>query len=162
MIARRRLDDPVFDVDLYPADDIDLPLRLGLKGKLANLPEPLYRIRSHPRSTTQAKIRAMEKKTFEVRRKGRSRVRLPRQSTSAWNAAQWATMYVMPGTFRFWLLTGCGRASEQASRMATYRCICPAQAEVVSGMYAGSERNERLERTSPEPAPERDNVMSSP
>jgi glycosyltransferase involved in cell wall biosynthesis len=96
------LDDPVFDVDLYPADDIDLPLRLGLKGKLANLPDPLYRIRSHPKSTTQAKIRAMEKKTFEVRRKAvREYGYRATPVDIGWNAAQWATMHVMPGSWRF-------------------------------------------------------------
>ena len=71
------LDDPVFDVDLYPADDIDLPLRLGLKGKLANLPEPLYRIRSHPRLDDAGEDPRDGEEDVRGPAEGRSRVRLP-------------------------------------------------------------------------------------
>ena len=98
------LDDPVFDVDLDPADDIDLPMRLGLKGKLANLPGALYRIRSHPRSMTQVEYPRDGEEDVPMRRKA---VREYGYRASigdiGWNAAQWATMYVMPRSWRFWL-----------------------------------------------------------
>ena len=76
MIRARRLDDPAFDVDLDPAEDIDLAMRLGMKGKLANLPEPLYRIRTHPGSVTQADPRDGEEDVPDPP-EGRARVRLP-------------------------------------------------------------------------------------
>ena len=102
MIRASALDDPAFDVSMEPAEDIDLAMRLGMKGRLANLPEPLYRIRTHPRSVTQVGIRAMEKKTFEIRRKGTREYGYHATATDlAWNAAQYATMYLMPGSVRF-------------------------------------------------------------
>jgi glycosyltransferase involved in cell wall biosynthesis len=104
MIRATALDDPAFDIEMEPAEDIDLAMRLGMKGKLANLPGALYRIRTHPRSVTQVGIRVMEKQTFRIRRKA---VRDYGYKASVgdlfWNAAQFATMYVIPGSWRFWL-----------------------------------------------------------
>ena len=46
----------------------------------------------------------MEKKTFEVRRKAvREYGYRATPVDIGWNAAQWATMHVMPGSWRFWL-----------------------------------------------------------
>ena len=102
MIRASALEQPAFDPAMEPAEDIDLAMRLGMKGKLANLPEPLYRIRTHPRSVTQVGIRAMEKQTFRIRRKGvREYGYRATPGDLGWNAAQWATMYVMPGSLRF-------------------------------------------------------------
>jgi hypothetical protein len=102
MIRACALDQPAFDPAMEPAEDIDLAMRLGMKGKLANLPEPLYRIRAHSRSVTQVGIRAMEKKTFQIRRKGVREYGYKATAVDlAWNGAQYATMYVMPGSLRF-------------------------------------------------------------
>lgn len=101
MLRASELEDPVFDVDLWPADDIDLPMRLGLKGQLANLPEPLYRIRTHRRSVTQSSMRLMERQTFVVRRKAvREYGYRATVVDVGWNATQWVTMYLMPASWR--------------------------------------------------------------
>jgi glycosyltransferase involved in cell wall biosynthesis len=95
------LEQPVFDPAMEPAEDIDLAMRLGMKGKLANLPGTLYRIRTHPHSVTQVDIRPMEKQTFRIRRKAvREYGYRASLGDLVWNAAQYATMYVMPGSWR--------------------------------------------------------------
>lgn len=42
-----------YAVDLMPAEDLDLWLRLGERGRLANLPEVLLRYRMHPNSVSE-------------------------------------------------------------------------------------------------------------
>ncbi len=54
---------------VWPAEDYDLFLRLGLRGRLANLPECLYSIRLHGSSITARSILSSQKRFDEVRRK---------------------------------------------------------------------------------------------
>lgn len=102
MIRVSALDSPAYDPAMEPAEDIDLAMRLGMKGKLANLPEPLYRVRTHTQSVTQRGMRVMEKNTFRIRRKARREYgyRMTPQDAGL-NALQFTSMYLMPTRVRF-------------------------------------------------------------
>jgi glycosyltransferase involved in cell wall biosynthesis len=102
MIRASAVEGPAFDPAMHPADDIDGILRLGEKGKFANLPGTLYRLRTHASSMSQVEVRAQERKTFQVRRKAvREYGYHATIGDIAWNAGQAATMYLMPGWWRF-------------------------------------------------------------
>ncbi len=104
MIRTDKLESPAYNPEIEPAEDIDLAMRLGAKGKLANLPEPLYRVRTHKQSVTQRGARIMEKKTFGVRRMAVRKYGYKMTLTDKiYNAIQFASMYLMPPRFRFWL-----------------------------------------------------------
>ncbi len=104
MIRSSVLGSPAYDPAMEPAEDIDLAMRLGTKGKLANLPGTYYRVRTHPQSVTQRDIRVMERKTFSIRRKAvREYGYRAGVVDLGMNVAQYVTMYLMPGSFRFWL-----------------------------------------------------------
>lgn len=104
MVRVELLGPETYDPSMEPAEDIDLMMRLGAKGKLANLPEVLYSVRTHKHSVTQRGARIMEKNTFRARRKavreyGYKMTLLDR----IYNAIQYLSMYLMPPRFRFWL-----------------------------------------------------------
>lgn len=104
MVRAKALDAPAYNPNVEPAEDIDLAMRLGMKGKLANLPEALYRVRTHQQSVTQRGARVMEKNTFRIRRKAvREYGYKMTLADKVYNAIQWLTMYLMPPRFRFWL-----------------------------------------------------------
>ncbi|OVE78950.1 hypothetical protein BVY00_01460 [bacterium G20] len=104
MIRAKALDSPAYNPDVEPAEDIDLAMRLGMKGKLANLPEILYRVRTHKQSVTQRGARVMEKKTFGIRRKAVKQYGYKMTlADMIYNILQFSSMYLMPPRFRFWL-----------------------------------------------------------
>lgn len=104
MIRAKALGTPAYNPDVEPAEDIDLAMRLGMKGKLANLSEVLYRVRTHPQSVTQRGARIMEKNTFKIRRKAvREYGYKMTLADKIYNVVQWLSMYLMPPRFRFWL-----------------------------------------------------------
>lgn len=98
------LENPAYDADIEPTEDIDLAMRLGARGKLANLPDVLYRVRTHKQSVTQRGARVMEKKTFYVRRKAVREYGYKMSfADRIYNFVQFISMYMMPPRFRFWL-----------------------------------------------------------
>lgn len=104
MIRADKLGSPAYNPAIEPAEDIDLAMRLGQKGKLANLPEVLYRVRTHKQSVTQRGARIMEKKTFWVRRQAARHYGYKMTlADRLYNIAQFSSMYLMPPRFRFWL-----------------------------------------------------------
>lgn len=104
MIRADKLESPAYNPQIEPAEDIDLAMRLGMKGKLANLPDVLYRVRTHKQSVTQRGARIMEKKTFGVRRQAVKQYGYKMTlADRVYNVIQFVTMYLMPPRFRFWL-----------------------------------------------------------
>ncbi len=104
MIRTEALDSPAYNPDVEPAEDIDLAMRLGKIGKLANLPDVLYRVRTHKQSVTQRGARIMEKKTFGIRRKAvREYGYKMTLADIVYNTLQFSSMYLMPPRVRFWL-----------------------------------------------------------
>lgn len=86
------------------AEDYDLYFRLAQKGKMANLPDVLYRVRTHKASVSRSKTRYQEKLTLYIRLKAVMEYGFSMTfSDKAYFAAQLATMYLMPSGFRFWL-----------------------------------------------------------
>ncbi len=104
MIRSDKLEQPAYNAELEPAEDIDLAMRLGKVGRLANLPEVLYKVRTHKQSVTQVGARLMEKNTLYVRIKAVAEYGYHITLTDKlYFAVQLGTMYLMPPRFRFWL-----------------------------------------------------------
>jgi glycosyltransferase involved in cell wall biosynthesis len=102
MIRTSAFDTPAYDVAFEPAGDLDAAMRLGTKGELANLPDALYRLRTHRHSVTRRGLRTMEKNTFRIRRKAvREYGYRATPLDVGYNLVQFATMYLMPTEFRF-------------------------------------------------------------
>jgi glycosyltransferase involved in cell wall biosynthesis len=55
-----------YSLEAWPAEDYEMFLRMGLVGKLANLPDVLYSIRLHPKSITANFLMKGQKKYEEV------------------------------------------------------------------------------------------------
>jgi glycosyltransferase involved in cell wall biosynthesis len=104
MVRRDLLEHDPYRIAMEPAEDIDLTFRLGTVGKLANISDVVYKVRTHRTSVTQTQARAMELKTLYIRLKaaqeyGYQMTRFDR----LYLVLQLATMYAMPSTVRFWL-----------------------------------------------------------
>jgi glycosyltransferase involved in cell wall biosynthesis len=85
------------------AEDYDLYFRLANNGKLANLPDVLYRIRTHKKSVSRTKTRYQEKLTLYIRLKAVFEYGYKMsKSDKLYFFAQLVTMYMMPSNFRFW------------------------------------------------------------
>ncbi|MBX4197682.1 glycosyltransferase [Candidatus Saccharibacteria bacterium] len=97
----------VLDGDIYGVDwaeDYDLYFRLGQVGKLANLNQVVYKVRTHRRSISQAKQRLQEKMTLYLRLKAVMEYGFKMSgSDKLYFLAQAGSMYIMPTRFRFWL-----------------------------------------------------------
>jgi glycosyltransferase involved in cell wall biosynthesis len=103
-VVMRRSMMPEEKYQLDWAEDYDLYFRLGKNGKFANLEEVVYRIRTHSASVSRSKTRYQEKLTLYIRLKavfeyGYQMTR----GDKFYFAMQFITMYLMPGSFRFWL-----------------------------------------------------------
>jgi glycosyltransferase involved in cell wall biosynthesis len=86
------------------AEDYDLYFRLGRVGKLANLNQVVYKVRTHKHSISQAKQRLQEKMTLRLRLKAvREYGYKMSLSDMLYLIAQASSMYMMPPRFRFWL-----------------------------------------------------------
>jgi glycosyltransferase involved in cell wall biosynthesis len=104
IIRAKLLDHDPFRLEMEPSEDVDLSLRLGRFGKFANLPEPLYKVRTHSLSQTQTRARTMEKNTLYLRIKAVFEYDYKMTSSDKiYFFAQMTTMYLMPPRFRFWL-----------------------------------------------------------
>ena len=104
LIRAKFLKSDPFRVEMEPAEDLDLSLRLGRQGKLANLSEAMYKIRTHKHSVTQSYVRVMEKKTLYIRIKAVFEYGYVMTfSDKIYFILQLITMYLMPSRFRFWL-----------------------------------------------------------
>lgn len=104
LIRRDFVGEDPYKIEMEPSEDIDLSLRLGAAGQLANLSEVIYRIRTHERSVTRTMTRSMETKTLYLRVKAAFEYGYDITfADKLYMAAQLATMYVMPLSFRFWL-----------------------------------------------------------
>ena len=85
------------------AEDYDLYFRLANRGKLANLPDVLYLIRTHGDSVSQSKTRYQEKLTLYIRLKAVFEYGYEMTASDKWYYfIQLVTMYLMPSRFRFW------------------------------------------------------------
>lgn len=58
-----------FDIDMPPAEDIDLTFRIGTLYKFANIPEVLLMYREHPDSATYTKMKRIISNTLKIRKK---------------------------------------------------------------------------------------------
>ena len=95
---------PVYDEKFNWAEDYDLYFRLAQNGKLANLSDVLYKLRTHKESVSRTKARHQEKLTLFIRLKAVFEYGFTmRASDKFYFVAQLITMYLMPTSFRFWL-----------------------------------------------------------
>jgi len=86
------------------AEDYDLYFRLAKNGKLANLSDVLYKIRTHEGSTSQSRARYQEKLTLYIRLKAVFEYGYEMTTgDKLYFFIQLVTMYLMPSSFRFWL-----------------------------------------------------------
>lgn len=104
VIRKSVLDPKPYRPEMVPSEDIDLSFRLGEAGKLGNLGEVIYKVRTHKHSVTQRGARKMEKKTLYLRLKAVFEYGYEMSfSDKIYFAAQLTTMYLMPPRLRFWL-----------------------------------------------------------
>lgn len=86
------------------AEDYDLYFRLAKKGKMANLDNVVYHVRTHKESVSRSKTRYQEKLTLYIRLKAVFEYGYTMSASDKFYMfAQALTMYLMPSGFRFWL-----------------------------------------------------------
>lgn len=102
VVRKNALDNPPYQIDW--AEDYDLYFRLGRRGKMANLEEVVYRLRTHSVSISQSKQRFMEKVTLYLRIKAVMEYGYEMTfGDKVYFILQYLTMYLMTPKFRFWL-----------------------------------------------------------
>jgi glycosyltransferase involved in cell wall biosynthesis len=104
MIRKSTLPRPAYDEKFDWAEDYDLYFRLAKFGKLANLSDILYKLRTHKESVSRTKARQQEKLTLYIRLKAVFEYGFTmRTGDKFYFVAQLISMYLMPTSFRFWL-----------------------------------------------------------
>lgn len=105
-IIRKECFDKVgsYNLDMPPAEDIEMSFRIGQHYKFANIPKPLIRYRVHRQSATYAKLKLIEDNTMKVRR---DFVSNPAYRFTlydeVYNFLQKASLELMPSEFRITL-----------------------------------------------------------
>lgn len=86
------------------AEDYDIYFRLGLKGKFANLPTTVLKLRTHPSSVSQSKVSYQEYLTLYIRLKAVFEYGyVMTKGDKVYFALQLLSKWLMPTKFRFWL-----------------------------------------------------------
>ncbi len=105
MIRKQCLDEAgEYDLRYPPADDLDMSFRIGQKYKFANLQEIVVHYREHDASATYSKLKHIETKTLELRKKY-AQTEHYEMSTSdkIYNYLQASSMHIMPAKLRIGL-----------------------------------------------------------
>lgn len=86
------------------AEDYDLYFRIAKVGKMANLEDKVYKVRTHSASDSQTMGRYQEKLTLYIRLKAVFEYGFKMTfSDKVYYALQLGSMFLMPPRFRFWL-----------------------------------------------------------
>lgn len=94
----------VFDHNLPYAEDLDMSFRIGTRHKFANIPEILLKYRIHNNSSTLKRLKSIELKTINIRRKysvgyGYNMTLIDK----IYNFLQFLSIFIFPTKFRIWL-----------------------------------------------------------
>ncbi len=91
-------------------EDYDLYFRLGKEGKFANIPEPLYLIRTHADSVSQSKVRTQEFRTLYIRLKAVFEYGYTMSfGDKLYFFMQLMSMFLIPSRFKFWIFNALRR-----------------------------------------------------
>lgn len=104
VMRKSAIPSPAYDVNFDCAEDYNLYFNLAKKGKLANIPTVVYKIRTHKKSISRTRARHQENLTLYIRLKAVFEYGYTMQKTDKiYFACQLLTMYLMSPSFRFWL-----------------------------------------------------------
>lgn len=93
-----------YNIYLYDSEDYDFYFRMGMLGKLANIPEILYRVRTHKLSSSQKNIRRQSLLTFYIKLKAVFEYGYPmRFADKLFLVLHLVGAFFIPAKVRFWL-----------------------------------------------------------
>ncbi len=94
----------LYNLDMPPAEDIEMSFRIGELYEFANLPEPLIKYRLHSNSATFLKLKTMEENTLKSRQKFKNSKSYKFTFYDyVYNALQKNSSLIMPMSFRIHL-----------------------------------------------------------
>lgn len=94
----------MYDLEMPPAEDLDMSFRIGSKYKFANLREVLVRYRESSGSATFTKLKKIELNTINIRKKYSKGYGYKMSlSDKIYNFLQYLSIYVIPPRIKIWL-----------------------------------------------------------
>lgn len=105
-IIRKECFDKVglYNLDMPPAEDLEMSFRIGEHYKFGNIPKPLIKYRTHTSSATFKRLKTIEENTLKTRNQFRnSSAYNYTLSDSIYNTLQRLSFYLMPYKFRIYL-----------------------------------------------------------
>ena len=93
-----------YDLQLPPAEDLDMSFRIGIRHKFANLQEVVIKYREHPNSATFTRLSKIELNTLFIRKKySHTNCYKMRFSDRIYNFIQLISIYVIPSKIKIYL-----------------------------------------------------------
>lgn len=93
-----------YNVDLADAEDYDLYFRMGKIGDFGNIPDVLFKVRTHEESMSRVKARRQELLTLYIRLKAIMEYGYDMKlADKLYFFGQLISMYLMPSSLKFWV-----------------------------------------------------------